>query len=202
MPHGKMDIQHQVSSTAPEQLNLPPVNSSVSTTVSALADTNAQMCVADWQIAKRLGLKKDDLFAPALSILVADNSSLELIGAHFLRLSDTSSETTEQLVYFATGVGEFDLSQTALKELNVIPHDFPTAGSYRNADDQVEDVFEPPKLGAVHNEVHGEFSPELLRPQPDHRRQGQLGKLVPQHPQVHPRAGVGSPMPMGFEPPL
>lgn len=90
MPYGKMTIHLQVSSTAPKppkQLNLPPVHSMASTTVSVLADTGAQMCVADCQIAKRLGLKKDNLFVPALSISVADNSSLELIGAHFLQLS-------------------------------------------------------------------------------------------------------------------
>ena len=73
------------------------------------------MCVVDWHIAKRLGLSKHDLFAPALSVSVADNSNLELIGAHFLELFDDSSECTEQLVYFANGVGEFYLSQEAFE---------------------------------------------------------------------------------------
>ena len=163
MPHGKIDINLRVSQSAVQQLSLPVLNNAKHTQVSALADTDAQMCVADWNIAKRLGLEKQDLFAPALSVSVADNSSLELIGAHFLVLYNNSGVSTEQLVYFADGVGEFYLSQHALKELKVIPSNFPTIGSCENARAVVSSG--PATSGRI-NEVHGEFSPELRQAHP------------------------------------
>lgn len=131
------------------------------------------MCVADWQIARKLGLTKADLFAPALSISVADNLNLELIGAHFLELFDNAGHSTEQLVYFSSGVGEFYLSQEALKSLKVIPHNFPVIRSCTtnpsinkvadaqhavDEDDKEEDeVFNTQLHSADIYEVHNEF---------------------------------------------
>ena len=133
MPHGKLTIELWISQSAINQLRLPQLHESHETQVSALADTDTQMCVADWQIAKRLVLRKNNLFAPALSVSVADNSSLELIGAHFLEIFDDSGEYTEQLVYFSNGVGKFYLSQEALKQLKVIPNNFPVVSSCEKA---------------------------------------------------------------------
>ena len=72
------------------------------------------MCVADCTIAKQLNFAKQDLLHPALTVSVADNASLELVGAHFMTLYADTGETTSQLVYFATNVGEFYLSKSAL----------------------------------------------------------------------------------------
>ena len=127
--HGKLKLNIEVDNSAAHQLNLPPLTHCKSTPVSALADTSAQMCVADWQVGQRLGLKRKDLVVPALSISVADNYNLELIGAHFLRLSTPTGESTQQLVYFATEVGEFYLSKGALIDLKIISHDFPRVGA-------------------------------------------------------------------------
>ena len=87
------------------------------------------MCVADWQVAKNMGLKKSDLLLPALSVSVADNSSLDLIGAHFLTITAKSGHVSEQLVYFVADIGEFYLSKAALIDLAVISKDFPQPGS-------------------------------------------------------------------------
>lgn len=51
------------------------------------------------------------------------------MGAHFLTLSAESGQTTNQLVYFETGVGEFYHSKSALIDLQIISHDFPKVGS-------------------------------------------------------------------------
>ena len=83
-----------------------------------------------------MGLTKKDLMIPALSISVADNNSLELIGAHFMHISATSGEVTKQLVYFAMDVGEFYLSKAALIDLKIIPHDFPRIGAWVATDYQ------------------------------------------------------------------
>lgn len=75
-PHGKLQLQVAVSQSATKQLQLPQIKNTTSTQVSALADTGAQMCVADWRVSKNMGLKKLDLLLPALSVSVADNSRI------------------------------------------------------------------------------------------------------------------------------
>ena len=166
-PLGKLKLQVRISNSATKQLKLPVIKRATSTLVMALADTGAQMCVADWQVAKNMGLKKSDLMVPALSVSVADNSSLELMGAHFLTIFADSGESTDQLVYFATDVGEFYLSKSALIDLNVINCDFPRVGAY--TDTQVN------TLNHVHNEVLDEFTSGLrednLLETPVHHRQ-------------------------------
>ena len=142
-PHGKIKIRLKISKSATEQLQLKPVKST-STSALALADTGAQMCVADFNVAKRMGLSKSDLMIPALSVSVADNSSLELIGAHFMTLFTDSGETSEQLVYFANDVGEFYLSKAALIDLKVISHAFPRVSLHNKGDiNEVQDGFPP-----------------------------------------------------------
>ena len=157
LPHGRLQLQVSVSASAQQQFNL-PVSATSSTSVSALADTGAQMCVADWQVAKRMGLSKSDLIAPALSVSVADNSNLELIGAHFVTLSSSTGQSSEQLVYFATGIGEFYLSKAALIDLQVIHANFPMAGSCKGYDEN-----QGRQSVAAIKEVQGEFSSGLRR---------------------------------------
>ena len=87
------------------------------------------MCVADWSVARRLHLNKSDLLHPALTVSMADNTNLELMGAHFMIITADSGESTEQLVYFATNVGDFYLSKAAMIDLAIIPKDFPKVGA-------------------------------------------------------------------------
>ena len=76
-PHGKVKLNVKLSQSAQTQLYLPPVGISA-TTVQALADSGAQMCVADWDVAARLNLIKADLLHPALKVSVADNTNLRV----------------------------------------------------------------------------------------------------------------------------
>jgi hypothetical protein len=140
-PHGMVKLNVQLSQSAQTQLNLPHVKLST-TSVQALADSGAQMCVADWDVAARLNLTKADLLHPALKVSVADNSNLELVGAHFLSIYSDSGESTEQMVYFAHNVGDFYLSKAAMIDLGIISKDFPTVGSshtQQGALNQVQD---------------------------------------------------------------
>ena len=113
------------------------------------------MCVADWSIAKRLNLSRQDLLHPALTVSVADNSNLELIGAHFLTLSSDHGETN-QLVYFATDVGDFYLSKTAMVDLNIISSDFPQVGAANTQRGNVNEVQDgsPSELLHLQQQVH------------------------------------------------
>ena len=148
-PHGRVTLQVRPDPSAQQQLNLPPLNNSVVTTVRALADSGAQMCVADWSIAKQLQLTKQDLLHPALTVSVADNTNLELMGAHFMTLSSDSGASTHQLVYFATDVGDFYLSKAAMIDLKFISHDFPQVNaehSQRGDINEVQDGFPSGRL--------------------------------------------------------
>ena len=67
---------------------------------------------------------------------MADNANLELMGAQFLLLKAKDGSHTEQLVYFAKGVGEFYLSRSALVDLGVINKDFPNTGDINEVNGQ------------------------------------------------------------------
>ena len=165
-PHGKVKLNVQPSQSAQSQLHLPPITTST-TTIQALADSRAQMCVADWSVAKRLGLTKADLLHPALTVSVADNSNLELVGAHFMSIYADSGESTEQLVYFATNVGDFYLSKAAMIDLGIIPKDFPKVGCTRdysvNAIDVQHDAQQVHEVQGLHSVRQRQVAPT---PQP------------------------------------
>ena len=139
-PHGNIQVSLQVSQSAAEQLQLQPIQHAQQTFIKALADTGAQMCVADWSVAKQM--------VPALSVSVADNTSFELIGATFMTITTKEGYTSEQLVYLAHDVGQFYLSKQALFDLHVIPHNFPTVAACDNSG--------PPLQGKLY-EVQGGF---------------------------------------------
>ena len=60
------------------------------------------MCVAEWDVAQRMKLKRSDLLTPALTISVADNASLKLMGAQFVKLTAPTGQTTEQVLENST----------------------------------------------------------------------------------------------------
>ena len=77
-PHRRVAINVKVCNSAAKQLNLPVMKNKQPTKVSALADTCTQMCVSDWEIGKKMGLKRSEILTPALTISTADNSSLRV----------------------------------------------------------------------------------------------------------------------------
>lgn len=114
---------------ATAQLNLPKLRNTKPVEISALVDTGTQMCVADCKLAKQMGLSKHNMLTPALTISFADNADLELIGAAFMLIKSDKGPATRQLVYFATGVGQFYLSKQACVDLGIIDANFPQVGS-------------------------------------------------------------------------
>ena len=124
-PHARREVKLEVSASAYEYLGVPvPRGDRATTTVSSLVDTGAQMCVADVSVADRLGISREQLVSPALRIFVANNAGLSIVGAGFLSLS-VGGRCTQQMVYFASGVGQLFLSQEACMELGVICQEFP-----------------------------------------------------------------------------
>ena len=88
--------------------------------MSAMADTGAQMCVASRETARRLGLTEEQMCLPEMSVSIANNTGLRILGTGFLNLKDSSGASTSQMVYFADGVGEFYLGKVACRALGII----------------------------------------------------------------------------------
>ena len=128
-PHGILQLTMEACHTATSQQRLPKLKNTKPIKISALVDTGAQMCVCDYSLAKQMGLTKHNMLTPALTISVADNADLELIGAAFMLIKSDKGPTTRQLVYFATGVGQFYLSKQACFDLGIIGKNFPQVGS-------------------------------------------------------------------------
>lgn len=83
------------------------------------------MCVAVYNIARRLGIQ-DQLDTPELNISVADNANLQPMGAAFLNLLSPARNNSKQMVYFAQGIKDFYLSNSACRDLQLVPEDFPS----------------------------------------------------------------------------
>ena len=128
-PHGKVSLQMSVCHFASQQLKTPKIINTKAINIHALVDTGAQMCVADIELANKMGLRKQHMMTPALTVSVADNADLELVSAVFIKLTAPGGLQTHQLVYFASGVGEFYLSKPASIDLQIVPSDFPKVGS-------------------------------------------------------------------------
>ena len=79
-------------------------------------------------LLKQVGLKKQHMLTPALTISVADNGDLELIGTAFMNIQ-APGFTTSQLVYFATDIGKFYLSKAACIDLGIIIKQFSQVSS-------------------------------------------------------------------------
>ena len=114
----------------------------------------------------------------ALSVSVADNSSLELMGTHFMTFYTDLGYKSEQPVYFDNNVGEFYLSKAALTDLQDIGKNFPQVGSC-------------PK-GKLY-EVNDEFSSARLLNQSDAHVQYQYQNDAPIHKQPGQRQVVPAP---------
>merc|ERR1712082_488581 len=127
-PHGRLELSLRVCKPAYEQLKLRVPPRSRAVRVSAMADTGAQMCVGDLELAERLGLVSEFLVGTAMSVTVANNDNLRVRGAGFMEIVTASGKSTKQMVYFARGVRDFYLSKVACRELGIIGEEFPGSG--------------------------------------------------------------------------
>ena len=124
-PHARIEVQLSPCVSSYKQLNLqqPPRHSSVR--VIALADTGAQMCVADLATIEMMGIRRQLLPQPVLNVSVANNEDLTIVGVAFLTITSPTGSAANQMVYLAQHVGEFYLSKSACRDLGIIDANFP-----------------------------------------------------------------------------
>ena len=94
-----------------------------------LADTGAQVCTGGPDLLTNLHVEKSILIPTKLEVKGITHSPVTMLGALFLEVS-SNGMCTKQIVYIAREARSLILSETALKDLGVLPPDFPTAGSF------------------------------------------------------------------------
>ena len=101
-------------------------------TISAIADTGCQSCLAGKNNLPKLGLKAADLIPVTTKMRSAGNDSITILGAIFLRISGTDTHgmvlTTHQMTYVSNHTSGFFLNRGACADLGIISVNFPTIG--------------------------------------------------------------------------
>ena len=94
--------------------------------IQAIADTGCQTCTIGKEILQVLHCPENYMVPTSHRIVGITASSLGIIGAILLRI-ELKGRTTMQMVYISERIKgkELYLSETALKELDVIPESFP-----------------------------------------------------------------------------
>ena len=98
-----------------------------------LADTGAQVCTGGPDLLTDLRVNENILIPTKLEVKGITHSRVTMLGALFLEVS-SNGVCTKQIVYIAREARSLILSETALKDLGVLPPDFPTAGSFKNSE--------------------------------------------------------------------
>ena len=99
----------------------------------ALADTGAQITCCGMAMIRDLGLSRKDLIGVRMSLNTASSTSMEVLGAVFLKIRAKSSSgkwvDSRQLCYVARGLKVLYLSKEACVDLQCISESFPIAGN-------------------------------------------------------------------------
>ena len=95
-----------------------------STEIDALADTGCQTCTAGEEFLDMLNCPRDYILPTRHKIVGITNDQLGIIGAVFLRM-ELRGRTTRQIVYISQKVTGLFLSESALKDLQLINKNFP-----------------------------------------------------------------------------
>ena len=100
--------------------------------VSGIADSGCQVPLAGVDFLESIGCPKDFLVPTRHGIMGISRTTLGIIGSVFLRL-ELDGVVARQMVHVSPKVTGFYLSETTLKQLGVLNHDFP-GGSVSHTD--------------------------------------------------------------------
>lgn len=114
------------------KLDVPPQTS----TLSVMADTGCQSCLAGIDVLHQLGLSERDLIPVTMKMHAANNNMIKIIGAAVLRFSGRAMNDkmieTRQIVYITNSTTKVFLSREACVTLGIISRTFPTIGETLN----------------------------------------------------------------------
>jgi len=101
-------------------------------TISAMADTGCQSCLAGIKIMQQLGLHQSDLMPVSMRMHAANNQGIKILGAMALRITGSDARgdpvETRQLTYVTDNSDKFFISREACADLGVVSNTFPIVG--------------------------------------------------------------------------
>ena len=101
-------------------------------TISALADTGCQSCLAGTNLLHKLNLKVSDLIPVKTKMRSANNGGIRLLGAILLNLSGSDRQgrtfSSNQMTYITDCSDTFFMSRSACANLGIISERFPMIG--------------------------------------------------------------------------
>ena len=110
-----------------------PINPQPKTiTISAMADTGCQSCLAGIKVIRGLSLCTDDQIPITMHVHAASNNGIRILGAIILRFAGRSPSgqtlETRQIVYVTSDADKLFLSREACTALGMISENFSTVG--------------------------------------------------------------------------
>ena len=104
----------------------------LSSNVEAVVDSGAQCCVWGWSECQKAGYRRNDLISVQQKLNGVSKSKLTIYGALLLRLHGTSNSgeyyDAAAVVYISPDIQRFYMSQTVMKQLGIVPSNFPSIG--------------------------------------------------------------------------
>ena len=104
-------------------------------TVDAIADSGCQTCTAGPEILSTLKCPRNYLVASKHRIVGITDSHLDIIGTLFLNVR-VGNRVSKQMVYISKNCHGFYLSQTAMKDLDIVKSSFPVSISASSREEQ------------------------------------------------------------------
>ena len=114
--------------------------------IDAIADSGAQCCVWGWKQCSEAGLTHEQLIPVRQQLNAVSSTSIRIYGAVVLRMCGQDDNTCAAIVYISPDVSGFYLSNEAMKQLFIVPPDFPSVGSATlNIDTLQDEICSCPK---------------------------------------------------------
>ena len=86
-PHGQVRLKVQVCQGAYSQVGKQAPSTNRVAVISAISDTGAQLCLGGRDVMAKLQLKESDLLRSSISVSVANNAGLRILGVVFVTIS-------------------------------------------------------------------------------------------------------------------
>ena len=137
-PQPHLDVSIRIVDDDYRQLGYEPITKSThkTLTVSAMADTGCQSCLAGIQCIQCLGLKETDLIPVKTKMHTANNQQINILGAIILRISGENDlgdiVETRQLTYVTNESNRLFLSKGACIDLGMIDENFPSINEVKS----------------------------------------------------------------------
>ena len=131
--HPKINVRLEICANDYTSHGMSPPASSVHI-MESVTDTGAQVPLFPRKSLSKIGLTRHDLFRVQHKIYAANRSPIDIDGAFFAKVGGNSptGNSTRAMIFVSPDATGFFLSKKLLKELDILPHNFPTFPSPQN----------------------------------------------------------------------